>query len=131
MSPTPGAPPLSAPLQSPPAPPEAAPDGQQLQNALRGLVGCADPKAYGLTREQREACDQRLAAAKPAPLGHPYSAEELAQFEVENKYDPIIVRKPRNGCLPRVADRPAAGNAAPPTRSGATTAFGIGCAWSF
>ena len=131
ITPTPGAPVLSAPAESPPASSEAAPDGQQLQGALRGLVGCSDPKAFGLTREQREACDRRLASATPAPVSRPYSAKELAQFEAENKYDPILVRKPHNGCLPRAANRETPGPTPPPTRAGATTAFGIGCAWSF
>lgn len=135
ITPAPGAPALSAPLQSPPAPaPEAVPDGQRLREALRGALGCTDPQGYRLTREERAACDQRLAAAGPAPLQRPFSAEELAQFDAENKYDPVLVRKPHNGCLPRVADRPAAtttGGPPPPTRSGATTAFGIGCARSF
>jgi hypothetical protein len=133
ITPTPSAPALSAPVQSPPAPPEAAPDGQHLQNALRGLVGCSDPKAYGLTREQREACDQRLASAEPAPLSRPHDTEALAQYEAENKYDPILVRKAHNNCLPRVADRPAVtgGGPPPPTRAGATTAFGLSCARSF
>ncbi len=130
VTPTPGAPALSAPVQSPPVSPEAAPNGQRLQDALRGLVGCSDPKAYGLTGQQREACDRRLAAAKPAPLARQFSAEELAQFDAENKYDPILVRKPHNGCLPRVGDTPAAGSGVAAS-SGATTTLGINCAWSF
>ena len=97
---------------------------------MRGLVGCADPAAYHLTREERAACDQRLASAKPAPVGREYSPEELAQFEADKKYDPILVRKPHNQCLPRAGDRPAAG-AGVATRSGATTTLGISCAWSF
>jgi hypothetical protein len=104
-----------------------------VQNTLRGLVGCADPATYRLTREERAACDQRLAAAKPAPVSKQFSAAEVAQFDAENRYDPLLVRKAHNGCLPRVADRPAATGPGgpPPTRSGATTAFGLGCGWSF
>ena len=96
-------------------------------------MGCADPAAYHLTPEERAACDQRLAAAKPAPVSKQYSGEELAQFNAENRYDPLLVRKAHNGCLRRVADRPAASAGGPPPRtpSGATTAFGVGCGWSF
>lgn len=132
VAPTPGAPALSAPVQSlpTPAPSEAAADGRRLQDALRGAVGCTDPEVYHLSREQRAACDRRLAAAKPAPVGRQFSAEELAQFDAENKYDPILVRKPHNGCLPRVGDTPAAG-AGVAARSGASTTQGINCAWSF
>jgi hypothetical protein len=138
IAPTPGAPALAAPEQAPtpPAPPqaEANADSQGLRDALRGRLGCADPAANRLSREERVACDQRLAAARPAPVGPQFSAEELAQFEAENKYDPILVRKPHNGCLPRLGQNqpPTHGNVPPlPTRSGASTAFGLSCAWSF
>jgi hypothetical protein len=125
---------LPAPSQA-----EASPDGQNLRNALRGLVGCADPAASRLSREERTACDRRLAAARPAPVGPQFSAEELAEFNAD-KQDPILVRKAHNGCLPRLANRPqptlnpfAALASGPPrpTRSGAATNFGGGCAWSF
>jgi len=138
IAPTPAAPTLAAPEPAPPAPAppvaEADREDPRLRNTLRGLVGCSDPAAYRLTREEREACDQRLAAATPAPVGRQLSAAELAQFDAENRYDPILVRKAHNGCLPRVADRPAAagpGARPPPTRSGATTAFGLQCARPF
>jgi hypothetical protein len=132
IAPTPGAPPLTAPEPAPPAPPDAGAkaDDQRVQNTLRGLVGCADTAAYRLTREERAACDQRLAAATPAPVGKPYSAEELAQFDAENRYDPILARRPHNGCLPGAGDRPAS-DAHVSARGGATTAFGLRCAWSF
>ena len=134
ITPTPGAPMLSAPVQSPPGPSqaEASPDVQNLRNALRGLTGCAGPAAYRLSPEERAACDQRLASAKPAPVGPQFSAEELAEFNAD-KQDSILVRKPHNGCLPRLADRPLvkADGPPPPNRSGATTTFGLGCARSF
>ena len=132
VAPTPGAPTLTAPQPAPPPTAEVGPNAsdQRVQNTLRGLVGCADPAAYRLTREQRAACDQRLAAATPAPVGRDISAEELAQFDAENRYDPVLVRKPHDNCLPRVADRPPVGRP-PPIRSGATTTLGLGCARSF
>ena len=135
ISPTPGAPTLSAPTpsvpeQTPPAPapPEANAGDQRLRNTLRGLVGCADPAAYHLTREEREACDRQLAAAKPAPVSRQYSAGELAQFDAENKYDPVLARRPHNGCLPGAGAGP---NAPPGTSSAAATTFGLRCSWSF
>jgi hypothetical protein len=136
VAPTPEAPPLAAPDQKPPAPPPAdnSLDNPRLRDALRGGVGCADPAAYHLSREERAACDQRLAAARPAPVGPQFRAEELAQFDAENRYDPIVVRKPHNGCLPRVGAIPPPGNPGTPpraARSGASTTLGLNCAWSF
>jgi hypothetical protein len=131
ITPTPEAPTLSAPAPSPPAPPEAevSPGSGNLRNALRGMVGCADAAAYRLSREERAACDQRLAAAKPAAVGPRYSAEEAATFNPA-KQDSILVRKPHNGCLPHLGDRPSNG-AGVATRSGATTTVGLSCSWSF
>jgi hypothetical protein len=134
ITPTPGAPAMSAPVQSPPgpSPAEASRDAQNLRNVLRGLVGCADPAASGLSREERAACDQRLAAAKPVPVGPQFSAQELSEFNADKTYDPLLVRKPHNGCLPRLADTPRPDHVPPrPTRSGAGTTYGGGCAWSF
>jgi hypothetical protein len=107
-------------------------DAQNLRNALRGLVGCADPAAAGLSREERAACDQRLATAKPVPIGPQFSGEEVEQFNAGKAYDPLLVRKPHNGCLPRLADRTGPSTGPPrPARSGATTTFGAGCAKAF
>jgi hypothetical protein len=124
---------LLPPVLTQPAPaaaqPEAAPNGQPFRNALRGLVGCSDPSAYHLSREERAACDQRLAAAKPAPVGPEHSAEALAQYNAD-KQDPILIRKTHNGCLPHLGDRPADA-AASARRSGSTTTYGLSCSWSF
>lgn len=114
---------------------EATPsEGENVRSALRGLVGCDDPSAYRLDQKERGACDQRLAAAKPAPVAPEYSSEELAQFNADKK-ESIFTRKPHNECLPRIGDRPAktAGGAPPSAgrRSGGSTTFGIGCSWSF
>ena len=81
--PVPEAPPI--PVPPPPAGPVAlgAPPAETQQKtdvraALQGLVGCRDPDAPGLTRDQRAKCQQRLAAgAKDAPfLGTGLSAEK-------------------------------------------------------
>jgi hypothetical protein len=136
IAPIRGAPALPAPVIGPPAasvaegPPDCATEDLPL---LTDAEKARCRNAFDADRERRLArdADRRLAAAKSAPLPRSYGAEELAQFEAENKYDPVVVRKPHNGCLPRLADRPPGGNAAPPTRSGSSTAFGVGCAWSF
>jgi hypothetical protein len=68
--PVPEAPKAAAP--SPPgpvavAPAPIAPPGQ-VRLTLRTAIGCANPDAAGLSREEREACDRRLAVgAKGAP----------------------------------------------------------------
>jgi len=130
---SPSPPVLTQPAPAAPPSAPAASDSEHFRSALRGLVGCSDPEAYHLTREERSGCDQRLAAATPAPVSKTYDAEALAQFDAENRYDPILVRKAHNGCLPRVADRPPEVRNGPPpsTRSGASTAFGFQCARSF
>jgi hypothetical protein len=129
--PPPSSPPPALTQPAPTAPPaEVAPPGSEdFRSALRGLVGCSDPSAYRLSREERAACDQRLAAAKPAPVGPQLSAEELAAFS-SGKKESIFTRKPHNECLPHIGDRPSAG-AGVASRSGATTAFGMACSWSF
>lgn len=114
------------PMPTPAPNPDAGPKG--LLPSLSGRLGCADPAAYRLSREERAACDQRLATAKPAPVGSQFSADELTAFNAD-KQDPILVRKPHNGCLPRLGNRPSPG--VRPARSGASTTFGSGCAWSF
>jgi acetyl esterase/lipase len=111
----------NAPLTAPPT------DNEQFRSALRGLVGCSDPSSYRLSREERAGCDRRLAAAKPAPVAKQFSAQELALFNAD-KQESILVRKPHNGCLPRLGDRPAPAAAAAP--AGATTTVGLGCSWS-
>ena len=139
VRPAPGAPALGA-LPSPPAPVpvEPMPDdrtlktAQNLRNALRGLVGCADPAANHLSPEEQAACNQRLGAARPAPVGPQFSAQEMEQFNAGKTYDPLLVRRPHNGCLPRLADTPRPDHAPPrPMRSGAGTTAGAGCSVSF
>jgi hypothetical protein len=121
-------------LQDDPRPPPAAepagPDANadRLRNVLRGLVGCAQPAAYGLTRSERDACDHR--AVPPAPVQVQIDAKAQAAFDADAQSVPLLVRKPKNGCLPRLADRPSA-VASRGARSGATTSGGVGCAWSF
>ena len=119
-----------APAPAPAAPqPEAAPDGEHFRSALRGLLGCSSPSTYRLSPEERAACDQRLASAKPAPVGPEYSAEELAQFNADHK-ESMFTRKPHNGCLPHAGDRLAAAPGVGGKRGAATT-LGLSCAWSF
>ena len=129
IAPTAGAPAVIEPVPSPPAPAppvvDASPNDDHLRNALRGLTGCGDPSAYGLSHEERAKCDQRLAAAKPAPVGSQLSAEELRQFDPP-KQPPIFIRKPHNGCLPHAGDTPS-----PLGSNAKTTTLGIACGWSF
>ena len=93
-------------------------------------MGCADPAAYHLDSEERAACERRRAAANPAPVGPQFSAAEIEQFNAD-KREPLLVRKPHNGCLPRLADRPAPMAPPRPGPLAGTTTGGVGCAWSF
>jgi hypothetical protein len=139
-APTPGAPTPGAPI--PVAPPPQAPTAEQAQpdiaadrdrerlgSVLRGLTGCADPSSYRLSREERAACDRRLAAAPPAPVQRQFDPKEVEQFN-SDRQESIFTRKPHNGCLPGIGDRPAAA-AGVQAKSGATTTFGPRCRWSF
>ena len=68
----------------PPGPVTLAPSPAEVQQkvdvraALQGLMGCRDPDAPGLTRDQRDKCRERLATgAKEAPfLGSGLSADK-------------------------------------------------------
>lgn len=81
--PVPAAPPIPV-APPPPGPVVVAPSPAEAQQkvdvraALQGLMGCRDPDAAGLTRDQRDKCRLRLAAgAKDAPfLGSGLSADK-------------------------------------------------------
>jgi hypothetical protein len=121
-SPSPSPPVLAQP--APASPPTATgPGDEHFRSALRGLVGCGDPSAYRMSREERAACDQRIAASKPAPVGQAFSAAEIAAFNAD-KQDSIFIRKPHNGCLPRAGDRPT-------PEGGHSATGGLACAWVF
>jgi hypothetical protein len=119
--PAPAAPLVSAPK---PAQPNADADlqGEQLRGALRGLLGCT--LAAHRSPEEQQACDQRLAKARPAQVGPIYSAREAAAFN-ENK-ESIFTRKPHNECLPHVGNTDTPGGA-----SAGSTTFGLACEWDF
>jgi hypothetical protein len=135
--------PASAPRPSTPPPPaEAAiplPPASQpkidagkdegVRRALRQVLACGSPDTSGLTRDQQTDCFRK---ARPSgPLPQPFDPHEIAAFQADAPRDPILVRKPTNGCLPRLADRASPLAARMGGRAGATTAGGVGCNWSF
>ena len=66
---TPEAPPTRAPPAPGPtviAPPPPDPVGVNARQALRGVVGCSNPDAVGLTREEREKCNDKFAVDRGA-----------------------------------------------------------------
>jgi hypothetical protein len=131
--------PLIVEQPSPPPPPPTAPANQAAQgqlrdeavrHALQGIVGCGDPDAHGLTREQQANCFRKARPA--APIGAPLSPAEQAAFDADRKREPWLVRKPHNGCEPRVADRPSIlGGRGGSGSAAASTEGGVSCAWSF
>lgn len=91
-------PPLPAPSQTPPASPPGPgivalhpaplPEGpkSELRQALRqGPIGCANPDAVGLTKAERQVCDQSLGkGAKTAPFtGLGLAREKALDFDRE------------------------------------------------
>jgi hypothetical protein len=127
--PTPEAPLVSAPKPVPPVA-DADAEGDRVRNALRGLLGCTSATAR-LTEEEQRACHQRLAEAKPAPVGPLYTAKEAEAFDNPKYKDSIFVRKPHNECLPHIGSLPPAGGTPAPVSGAKSTGFGIACAWSF
>jgi hypothetical protein len=121
---TPQATPQLAPSPVPPNL-ETSPDGDRVRSALRGLIGCTGALGKGLSHVEREECDRKLAAAKPAPTGPLYTAKEAKAFETPK--DSIFVRKPHNECLPHIG----AGRGQPGTSSAGATTFGLDCEWDF
>ena len=73
----------------------AAPDGTtgsdetRMRAALRSRVGCASPDAWGLTRDEREACLARLAqGAAEAPYRAP-----VLEDDKQRAFDAAAARK--------------------------------------
>lgn len=113
----PGAPVIQSPLA-----PAAEPGVRQ---ALRRRVGCGHATLFGLSRAEREDCDERLADAARG------ANSELARldlgkngaFQPDNP-EPYLARRPTKGCKVR-----AGGDKTPSGDDGA--AAGIACAWPF
>lgn len=104
--------------------PPGSPDGDReraagAQRALRGLIGCDQPRL--LTADERQACETRRWAR--------VSPNVRLNLDVAGRYvenpEPYLVRKPKNGCKVR-----ATGDVGPMGDSGHGRA-GIGCAFSF
>ena len=98
---------------------EAAPAAPPaLRRALRGLIAC---RLADLTDEERQRCDERLAAVEDR-IGRKLDLDVRGDFGRDP--DPYLARRPKNGCKAR-----AGGDADPAGKQGA--AVGIGCAWAF
>lgn len=108
----------SAGLDAPPA------DGVAIraQRALRGLVGCDQPRPGQLTAEERERCEtRRWAGSRP---GNARLNLDPSGRYVENP-EPYLVRKPKNGCRLRATGEVDAMGETGNVRTG------VGCAFSF
>jgi hypothetical protein len=125
------APPQAIPAPVPPNV-ETNPANDNVRNALRGLIGCTGVLAARLSHEERQACDRKLAAATPAPVGPLYTAKEAQAFNTNPTKESIFVRKPHNECLPHIGNMPTPpGAGAVAVGSGKTTGFGLACEWDF
>jgi hypothetical protein len=118
--PFPAAPP--APLAPSPLPGRAPDD---VQAALRGLLGCNPVVLARLPRAERETCEQRLARRQVADLGPRAARLNLDPTGAFGK-DPqaILERRPTRGCAAR-----AGGDVAPMGEIG--VAAGVACAKPF
>jgi len=123
------APPDIAPRPVTPSPADAGPGPGELRAALRGRLGCDHPGLVGLSAAERQACQDRLARARPAD-GRANSAHlDLSRGGALAGGDgePFLARKPHNGCVPNVAEKETGTVGA--VRQDWTA--GINCAWSF
>jgi hypothetical protein len=116
---------------TPPTPDHVAPSAVaghtpgDVQATLRGLVGCSPAVLAHLSREQREACEQRLAARQVADLGRQAGRLNLDLTGAFGKNpQAILERRPTNGCRAR-----AGGDVAPMGEIG--VAGGVACAKPF
>ena len=107
---------LAAPSTAPGPGEAAAPPA--VRRALRGLIGC---RLADRTDEERQRCDERLAAVEDR-IGRKLDLDPRGAFAKETA--PYLARRPKNGCKAR-----AGGDADPAGEQGA--AVGIGCAWAF
>ncbi len=96
-----------------------------VQATLRGLIGCTPAAMAAMPREQREACETRLARRQVADLGRQAGRLNLDLSGAFGK-DPqaYFERRPHNGCRAR-----AGGDVAPTGEIGVAT--GIACAKPF
>jgi hypothetical protein len=145
--PSPAQPSAMAPLSAPPAPAKPAEPGQlsalaadgqpvapgesapDLRAALRhGALGCANLAAVGMTRAEREACEEQL--------GHGAAQAPVLAVSLEPRirayYDAVALAKTRDPPLmpPRNDRAPIPGDP-PPHRPGADHVPLIGCAIPF
>ena len=99
--------------------------GEGVRPALRGLFGCEPSALLGLSKEEREACRDRLGADAVGAQGRPGSRLNL---DPTGRYvaDPMpyLGRLPHDGCKVR-----AAGDRGPKDEQG--LAAGVQCAWAF
>jgi hypothetical protein len=114
----------ASPLQAAPAIPPAAPGPPDGQKVLRGLFACNAASLARASREDRRRCEER-AGALAANTAEPRLKLDKG-FVDDSTLEPVLIRKPSNGCRVRVAgDKPRPMG----DQKGVTT--GVGCAFQF
>ena len=115
-----------APLIQPMAPTTDAPD---VRSVLRRATGCDHAGFLALSPAERQTCLDRLAKDRGAASG---SAQVRLDLDTYGRYarvpqDPILSRKPKNGCVARMKEEDVVAIGA----SKQEWVAGIGCALSF
>lgn len=100
-----------------------------LRQSLRGRVGCDHSGFLGLSAAERQGCQDRLAQGRAADGRANGAHLDLSRGGVLAKGDaePVLARKPHNGCVPNVAEKETGTVGAVRQDWSA----GIKCAWSF
>jgi len=90
-------------------PPAVRPDedAAAVRTLLRGVLGCGHQALLHMSPSEREACDERLAAARQTDRDRRFSQLNLDKrgaFAASKVHEPLLARTPKNGCEPRVKE---------------------------
>ena len=128
MSPSQPPPRHEAPARPAAPPPIAVPPEEEgatgaVRSTLRAVLGCEHADLLGLSPEERQHCQEKMAGQKDAPR-LALNLDPHGLYYRDPNAEPYLVRKPKNGCKPRTA-----GDHAPGGRQGMV--FGVTCGKTF
>ncbi|THD56240.1 hypothetical protein [Phenylobacterium sp.] len=82
-------------------------DAAAVRTLLQGVLGCSHQALLRMSASEREACDEKLAAARQGDRDRRYSQLNLDKrgaFAASKMHEPLLARTPKNGCVPHVQE---------------------------